>query len=60
MGEVLDKENYEFIKDIPIFSQEFKDLTKAAVYLGSKPLQRVCGVAVACHIYFENNKLAFE
>ena len=57
---VMDKKNCEFIQKHEIKSEEFKNLYKAAEFLGCKNLFRVCAARFACLIYFEDSKESFE
>lgn len=60
LKEVLDKKNYEFIKEYGLESDQLIKLIKAGTFLVSRGMKLVIAAVYACKIYFENNRRAYE
>ena len=50
--DVLDKKNYEFIKEFGLESEKLMKLINTASFLVSKGLKQVIATLYACKIYF--------
>lgn len=56
---MLDKKNYDFIKEFPIQSERLIKLQGASHFLVCKGLKLIIAAVYACLIYFEDTKEAY-
>ena len=57
---IIDNKNYQFIKNYEPHQPEFYRLLKAAEYLVCNGLKKMLAAVIACRIYFEDSKDAYQ
>ena len=55
LRDVVDKKNYEFIKEYSVKGQDTYNLLSAAEFLVCRGLRTLIGALFACALYFEDS-----